>query len=168
MKPEIIGLFAHTMSEAEKLVADVPDERFAELPYTNAKHPAWVLTHLSVGAGMMIGCIKSDPNDLGGVPASWPELCPARGSVSDDRSRFASKDELLTTLRATHETLSGMVEAMTDEQLAAEFVVPEWREFFPTNAVATAYMLAHHEGYHLGQLSQWRMAAGFGPPEGAF
>lgn len=168
MKTQILGLFAHTMSEAEKLVADIPEDRFAELPYPNAKHPAWVLTHLSVGAGMLIGCLSGDPKDLGGVPASWPELCPAGGSVSGDRSQFPSKDQLLTTLRMTHDKLTGMVEAMTDEQLAEEFIVPEWREFFPTNAVATAYMLAHHEGYHLGQLSQWRMAAGFGPPEGAF
>lgn len=168
MKPQILGLFAHTLSEAEKLVADVPDERFAELPYPNAKHPAWVLTHLTVGAGMLIGCLKGDPTDPGGVPPSWAELCTAGEAVIGDRSRFPGKDELLATLRATHETLAAQVDAMTDDQLAAEFVVPEWREFFPTNAVATAYMLAHHEAYHLGQLSQWRMAAGLGSPAGQF
>lgn len=168
MKTQILGLYAYTLAEAEKLVADVPDERFAELPYPNAKHPAWVLTHLSVGSGMLAGCLRGDPKDLAGVPASWPELCPAGAPVSGDRAPFASKEELLSTLRSVHESLAGIVEAMPDDELAAEFIVPEWRDFFPTNAVSIAYMLGHHEGYHLGQLSQWRMAAGFGPPAGAF
>ena len=168
MKTQILGLYAHTLSEAEKLVADVPDERFAELPYPNAKHPAWVLTHLSVGSGMLAGCLRGDPKDLAGVPASWTELGQPGGSVSGERSLYAGKDELLATLRAVHETLAGLVGSMSDERLAEEFIVPEWRDFFPTNAVSIAYMLGHHEGYHLGQLTQWRMAAGFGPPAGAF
>ncbi|WP_428387941.1 DinB family protein [Mucisphaera sp.] len=168
MKTQILGLYAHTLSEAKKLVADVPDERFAELPYLNAKHPAWVLAHLAVGSGMLAGCLLGDPKDFAGVPASWSELGQPGGPVSGDRSLFPSKADLLTTLEAVHGTLAGLVETMTEKELAAEFVVPEWRDFFPTNGVAIAYMLGHHEGYHLGQLTQWRMATGFGPPEGAF
>lgn len=166
MKDQIIALYANSLADAARFVADVPDERFAESPYPDAKHPAWVLSHLAVGGGMMAGCLKSDPTDFAGVPEAWMKTSAPGCPVSTERGDYAGKDELLATLRSVHETLTKAVEAASDGDLAAEFPIAEYRDFFPTNGAAVAYMMAFHEPYHLGQLTQWRMAAGFGSPQG--
>jgi hypothetical protein len=46
--------------------------------------------------------------------------------------------------------------------LATEFPNPEYRAFFPTIGDAAFYLMAFHEGWHLGQLSTWRRAIGLG------
>ncbi len=161
MKSQILNLFSMTLADAERLVADVPCERFAESPYPDAKHPAWVLTHLALGAGMMVGYLAGEDGSFGCVPAAWAGVASPGSAISGERSEYATKDELLTALRAVHAELAGAFEAASDADLAREFPTPEYREFFPTIGDAAAYLMAHHEGYHLGQMSQWRRAAGF-------
>jgi hypothetical protein len=163
MRPQILSLYASTLADAERLVGDVPCERFAELPYADAKHPAWVLGHLALGSGMMIGCLRGNAEDLGGVPGAWMDACAPGKPIVGDRALYATKDELLDALLAVHTTLAGAFESASDAALAAPFPIEAYRDYFPTNADAAVYLMAHHEGYHLGQMSQWRRAAGFGP-----
>lgn len=162
MRTQILNLFSMTLADAERLVADVPCERFAELPYPDAKHPAWVLTHLALGAGMLVGYFRGEDGTFGCVPAAWAGLATPGSTISGQRSDYATKDELLSTLRAAHAELAGEFEKASETDLAREFPNEEYRSFFPTISDAAAYLMAHHEGYHLGQMSQWRRAAGFG------
>ena len=90
---------------------------------------------------------------------------PGSECVSD-RSIYAKKDELLSVLDRVHTDLASAFESVSDDVLASPFPVEEWRDFFPTLADAAVYVMTHHEGYHLGQITQWRRAAGLCPAEG--
>ncbi|MCB1281804.1 MAG: DinB family protein [Salinibacterium sp.] len=166
MKEQILKTYSMTLDQGRKLVADVPDERFAELPYPGAKHPGWVLGHLCLGSGMGAAYLRhpdqADPG-VSDVPANWAESC--MGEPSDDRAKFGSKDELLAQFERVHSIFSEEFGKASDALLAAAFPNPDWRSFFPTLGDAVFYLLCYHEGYHLGQLSQWRRAAGFAPVE---
>tara|TARA_Y100001933_G_scaffold167365_1_gene165549 strand:- start:153 stop:659 length:507 start_codon:yes stop_codon:yes gene_type:complete len=163
MRRQILNLYAMTLDTAERLVADIPCERFAELPYPDAKHPAWVLGHLALGGGMMLAYLRGESEGFGGVPEAWAPVCMPGAALRDERTAYASKDELLAELRRIHSELAEAFSNASDELLASPFPNEAYRSFFPTNADAAVYLMAHHEGYHLGQLSQWRRAAGFGP-----
>ncbi|MFG0306009.1 MAG: DinB family protein [Phycisphaerales bacterium JB040] len=166
MKQHVLSTYAMTLDQARKLVDGVPCERCAEEPFEGAKHPAWVLTHLCLGSGMMIGYFESPDNPqpgLGGVPADWAPIAMPGSDVAYDRATYPKKDNLLTELARAHTELVKRFEAASPELLAAEFPHPEYRAFFPTIGAAAFYLMAYHEGYHLGQLSGWRRAAGFPP-----
>ncbi len=162
MRNHILKTYAMTLEQAGKLVADVPCERFAEVPYAFAKHPAWVLGHLSMASGMGAAFLEhpdqAEPG-MSDVPAAWAETC--MGEPSSDRAKFATKDELLAELARIHSVFADRFTNTGDDVLAREFPNPDWRSFFPTIGDAVFYMMTYHEGYHLGQLSQWRRAAGF-------
>ena len=166
MRQQIMRLYGSTLADAKKLTADVPDDRFAEQPYPGAKHPAWVLGHLSLASGMALDHIRGNPGGFGSVPGAWAEVAMPGAEVRDDRALYAPKDELLATLERAHGELADAFASAPDEILASPFPIEEWREFFPTIAEMAVYVMAYHEGYHLGQVSQWRRAAGFGPAEG--
>ncbi|MEM7622645.1 MAG: DinB family protein [Planctomycetota bacterium] len=166
MKRQILTTYAMTLEQAKKLVAEVPNDRFAEMPFDEAKHPGWVLGHLCVGSDMMLQHLThptvADPG-LAFVPESWAASAMPGVAVSGERGAFAEKDELLVTLEDLHMKLSIAFDTASDELLDTPFPNPEYRSFFPTIGDASCYLMAYHEGYHLGQLSSWRRAAGFGP-----
>lgn len=164
MRQQVLRTYAMTLDQANKLVADVPCARFADLPFPSAKHPGWVLGHLCLAADMMIKHIEQPENpnpDLSGCPAEWADAVSPGKEIVAERSRFGLKDELIAKLEALHAELSAAYESASDDLLAAPFPNPDYRSFFPTIGDAAFYILAYHEGYHLGQLSSWRRASGF-------
>ncbi|MAY74344.1 MAG: hypothetical protein CMJ31_06385 [Phycisphaerae bacterium] len=161
-RQQVLGTFAMTMDQAKKLVADVPDDRFAELPFEGAKHPGWVLGHLCCGAGMGAAFLAGEEG-VAGCPDAWVTACMPGTQLAADRSAYGAKADLLTHFERVHGLLADRYGAASDDLLATEFPNPEYRSFFPTLGDACFYLMAYHEGYHLGQLSAWRRAAGFGP-----
>ncbi|MEM7755328.1 MAG: DinB family protein [Planctomycetota bacterium] len=167
MKDHLLGTYAHTLNIAKALTADVPCERFTELPFEAAKHPGWVLGHLSIASAMTAAHLREPTNPepaFEHVPAEW--MGPCMGETIATRDTYAKKDALLAALESAHADVVDRFAAAGDDVLALEFPKAEYRDFFPTLGACAVYMLGHHEGYHLGQLSQWRRAAGFGKPEG--
>jgi hypothetical protein len=164
MKQQILNLYAETLATAEKLVGDIPDDRFVELPHEGSKNPAWILGHLCVASGMGADILAGNPGGLAGVPDTWAAACMPDTAPQGERGLYGSKDELLDHLRRLHGLLAERFTAASAEDLAAVFPIEEYREFFPTNGDAVVYLMAFHEGWHLGQLSEWRRAAGLGAP----
>ncbi|MEM1183596.1 MAG: DinB family protein [Planctomycetota bacterium] len=163
MRDQILGIYALTLSDAKRLVSDVPCERFAEVTHEASKHPGWVLGHLALASAMGAAHLRDPENpspEFVGVPTEWQASC--MGEPTADRDAFGKKDQLLEVLEAAHDDYTARFKAASDADLEAEFPNPDYRSFFPTQGVAAVYLLAHHEGYHLGQLSQWRRTAGFG------
>lgn len=160
-----LRLYASTLEQAQKLVAGIDDARWAELPYDGAKHAAWTLTHLNIASGMTDAILRGDEG-LSIVPAAWAELALPGSTCGADRSAYPAGGELLSTLERAHVRVEEAYRAIGDDVLAAAFPIEDYRSFWPTVADAAAYMLCHHEGYHLGQLSQWRRAIGMPALEG--
>ena len=162
MKDFLLGTYAQTLNMAKTLVADVPCERFAELPFPGAKHPGWVLSHLSIGGAMGDAFLREPENPtpaMEGVPMEWMQS--AMGEPEGNRDAFAKKEEIIAALERTHASFSERFAAASDDVLAMPNPSPGFREVFPTIGSGAFYLLGYHEGYHLGQLQQWRRAAGF-------
>ncbi|MGP1347713.1 MAG: DinB family protein [Phycisphaerales bacterium] len=166
MRQQILSTYAMTLETAQRLVADVGDERFVEMPHAGAKHPAWVLAHLAIASGMCAAVLSRDPDEsplgLSGVPEEWSATASPGKPISLERSDYGKKAELLVHLERTHALTSDRFAEVDDAFLSTEFPIAEYRSFFPTRLDCVVYMMAHHEGYHLGQLTMWRMAAGLG------
>ena len=163
MRDPLIQTFAYTLGELKKMIADVPCERCAEMPFDGAKHPGWVLAHLTMAAGMGASILQNPEQAEVGI-AGVPEAYRTAGDADpvSTRDSYATKEELLAEFERVHALFSEELAKASDETMGKPFPNPDWRGFFPTIGHAAFYLMAHHEGYHLGQLSQWRRAAGFG------
>ena len=68
MRQQILRIYGSTLTEAKKLTADVPCERFAELPFDGSKHPAWVIAHIALASGMVLNFLRGESDGFGPVP----------------------------------------------------------------------------------------------------
>lgn len=153
----MLGVFRDHLTWLEDTVADIPDERLAEQPGGVVNHPAWTLSHLNATLCFLLGLLDETEGDS----AEEENKKYGNGSIPvTDRSQYASQSELLATLKQRHELVDSAVRAKHREYFSRP--TPEkLREFAPTIGRIAIYLLASHESYHLGQLMQWRRAAGF-------
>ena len=77
-----------------------------------------------------------------------------------DASEYPDKPELLAAWNAGHEKIADLLGDADDAAITREMPVERWREKFPTIGHVLGYLLIHHEGFHLGQLSAWRRVSG--------
>lgn len=149
-------LYADQYGYARQLVADIPDEEFAEQPAPGLNHPAWTLGHLVVAADYGLSLLGAK----GVAPDGWAALFMP-GTVPDpNRSAYPPKAELLNTYEAAHGTLSAAVAGLDPAQAARPNPSDMLRPRFPTLADLIGYLLTIHEAGHLGQLSAWRRMMG--------
>ncbi|QDU44282.1 YCII-related domain protein [Symmachiella dynata] len=153
----MLGVFRDHLKWLEDTVADIPDERLAEQPGGVVNHPAWTLSHLNASLGFLLSLLDETEGDS----AEEENKKYGYGSIPvTDRSHYASQSELLATLKQRHELVDSAVRAKHREYFSRP--TPEMlQEFAPTIGRIAIYLLASHESYHLGQLMQWRRAAGF-------
>ncbi|TWU08954.1 YCII-related domain protein [Symmachiella macrocystis] len=153
----MLGVFRDHLTWLEDAVADIPDERLAEQLGGVVNHPAWTLSHLNASLGFLLSLLDETEGDS----AEEENQKYGYGSIPvTDRSHYASQSKLLATLRQRHELVDTAVRAKHTEYFSR--ATPEkLREFAPTIGRIAIYLLASHESYHLGQIMQWRRAAGF-------
>lgn len=165
MRAQLLATYADTLDLAGRLTADVPDDRFAEVPHAGSKHPGWVLGHHCLASGMLSGLLADDEAEakgLGGVPMSLAAAAAPGTEPTADRSAYGSRDDLLAELTRVHEVCIERFSAADDALLARPLPIADYRSFWPTIGDAAFYLLGRHEPWHLGQLTAWRQAAGFG------
>lgn len=143
---------------AQKLVADLTEEQMVlqPVPGKTMNHAAWVLGHLAYAANSANARLKGLPN-----PAS-PAVIELLGNKSvpqSDRSKYASKAELLKSLEDAHAALAVTLRAATDEQLSAPSPEP-MNKRFPKVGDFVVFIMTAHQVLHLGQFSALRRAAG--------
>lgn len=142
-----------------QLIEDVPESRMTEQPGAIRNHPAWTLSHLNAYAGALLTMLD-DPS----VPPPTAEAEMLRFGYGStpvaDRAAYASKPRLLDQFRARN----AQVAAVVAEKHAEYFPRPApemYRPHAPTIAHVAITLLVAHPPHHLGQLKQWRRAAGF-------
>lgn len=151
-----LGLFADSLKWLIESVQDIPDARMAEQPQGNVNHPAWTLSHLNLTAGFLLQLLDETCPEFN--PADGAKFGPGSKPVPD-LSVHASKETLLRQLTQRHTQIDAAVRA----KHATYFDRPtpeNLRQFAPTVGKIAMYLLTAHENYHLGQLMQWRRAAG--------
>lgn len=153
----LLNVFSDHLTWLEEAVADIPDERFAEQPGGIVNHPAWTLSHLNAANGALLGMLDEPEGASAGEENE--QFGPGTIPVTD-RGKYASKSELLETLKRRHQLLDAAVRVKHAEYFqrpSPEFL----QSFSPTIGPIATYLLASHESYHLAQLMPWRRAAGF-------
>jgi hypothetical protein len=93
---------------------------------------------------------------------AWMETFGPGSMPVGDRSKYPSKDQLLSTMRTTHKRA---IELLTEASPAQLNLSNETRFFpaeFPTVGALIAHLMTTHAALHLGQLSAWRRSLGKG------
>lgn len=138
-------------------VEDVPESRMTEQPVAIVNHPAWTLSHLNAYAGVLLSMLD-DPS----VPSADAEMERFGYGTTPvpDRTAYATKRELLDRFKDR----SARLAAVVAEKHADYFPRPSPEKFHPYSPtighVAITLLIAHPP-HHLGQIRQWRRAAGF-------
>jgi hypothetical protein len=144
---------------AQKLVADIPDEKMAAQPVAGVtmNHPAWTIAHLAWTNDNILKMLGKT-SEL----ESWKEKVGMGSTPVSDRSKYPSKDELLNMLKLANARLWAEVSSAPEEVLKKP--TPEnMRHMFPTNGAMIIGVMTGHYASHLGQISAWRRAMGFPP-----
>lgn len=139
-------------------VEDIPESRMAEQPGTIVNHPAWTLSHLNAYAGVLLSLLD-DPS-VRTADAEMERFGYGTTPVAD-LAAYATKHELLDRLRDRNARLAAVVA----EKHLDYFPRPspeKFRPYSPTIAHIAITLLVVHPPHHLGQLRQWRRAAGIG------
>lgn len=142
-------------------VQDVPESRMTEQPGGGAivNHPAWTLSHLNAYAGVLLSMLDDSSVERATADAEVERFGYGTTPVLD-RAAYATKRELID--RFTERT-ARLVAAVAEKH--AEYFPraspPKFHPHSPTIGHIAITLLVAHPPHHLGQLRQWRGAAGF-------
>lgn len=152
----ILDLHAMISRFLAEAVEDIPEARMTEQPGGIVNHPAWTLSHLNAYAGVLLSMLGDTS-----VPTADDEMERFGYGTTPvpDAAAYATKRELLDTFRARNARLAVVVA----EKHADWFPRPSPERFHPhapTIGHIAITLLVAHPPHHLGQLKQWRRAAG--------
>lgn len=160
--PALAAALGRLTDYARRLSDDIPAERFAEIPCAGMNHPAFCYGHLALYPNRIArllghdGCVE--------LPEAWTELFQAGATCVADDGRYPGRDAILEGFFAGHQRAAALLAETADAQFDAPNPLEgRMREIFPTIAVAAVFLTGPHVALHLGQVSAWRRAAGFGP-----
>jgi hypothetical protein len=147
---------------ALRLVADVPAPDLtaqpmgASDPARMMNHPAWILAHLTLYAGVADRLIRGEP-----FPDPMDDRFGPRSSPCGDQGAYPS--DLVDRFRIAHDAAGAALEAAPDAALARPTPLERWRGMHPSVGDLLVMLMVKHESGHLGQLSAWRRARGLPP-----
>jgi hypothetical protein len=157
MNPLVSNCMAN-VSYAKMILADIEDSRMAERP-VGLNPPAWLLMHLAVTADYVADLLGGK----GVCPTDWNERASPKNPISDRRSDYPNRDELIRQYEAAHQNGCNLLSKATTEQLSARQKMGFFEQELPTVGEMAGFLLVAHHAIHLGQLSAWRKATGKAP-----
>src|SRR5262245_63875909 len=154
----ILNIHAMINGFLMEAIEDVPESRMTEQPGTVVNHPAWTMSHLSAYAGVLLSLLD-DPSVGEATADAEMERFGYGSTPVPDRTAYATKRELLDQFRDRNARLAAVVA----EKHSDHFPRPSPEKFHPYSPtighIAITLLIAHPP-HHLGQLKQWRRAAG--------
>ena len=140
---------------AQRLVADIPDERMVFQPGPGMNHPAWVLCHLNLYHPVIVSLIKNEPFDDPKGHKYGMTSKPVR-----DPAAYPAKGDLVETFIQGHADVTHALRSADPTALQAPVTLERWKDAMSTVNLALGYLMVLHESVHLGQLSAWRRVQG--------
>lgn len=137
-------------------VEDVSESRMTAQYGVLVNHPAWTLSHLNAYAGALLAML--DDRSVPDADAEMERYGYGTMPVTDPEA-YATKRELIERLRERNSRLAALVA----EKHAEYFPRPspaKYQPYSPTIGHIAITLLVAHPPHHLGQLKQWRRAAG--------
>lgn len=159
MLESVIPVNAFLIQYCRSMLADLPDERFADQPVAGVNHPAWILGHLAWAADGVLGTLGAPKKHS----PEWKALFGSGTKPTSTRRDYPSKDELIRAFEQGYHEARQSVAAATTEQLAQPTTNARAKDKLPTAKEFIAFLLTGHVGIHLGQLSAWRRLIGLAP-----
>ena len=129
-----------------------------EQPGTIVNHPAWTLSHLNAYAGVLLSMLE-DPSVPPPTADAEMERFGYGTTPVPDRAAYATKRELLDRFRDRNARLAAVV-AEKHSELFPRPSPEKFHPHAPTIGHIAITLLVAHPPHHLGQLKQWRRAAG--------
>lgn len=154
----VLKAFRFTQQYAEMLLADITEEEMTSIPHPGMNHPAWILGHLTLGAGLAAQLLGGELT----TDEAWMEKFGPGSTPISDRSAYPTKAELIEKLTEAYTKADERVSQATEGQLSAPNETPFFQEQFPTIEDLLTHLLTTHASMHLGQLSAWRRCLGKG------
>jgi len=147
----------YLLSTAEPMLEGLRDEHATLEPTPGNKSAGWLLGHL---------CITGD---FGRRLCGRPPIAPKEwrdtfrpGTNSATVVSYPPMDELSQKFREIYKDLCDAYTKVDHSTLDVPNPFEPARAGFPTATEMVPYLMTGHLGYHLGQLGDWRRAAGLG------
>jgi hypothetical protein len=152
--------FARSMVHA--VLEDFPEDRvtFRATPADN--HVLWTVGHLActdLWALTMLGV------DVDGLPDAWAGLFGYQSTLLDDPAGYPEFADVRAHFERARATLNAWLDGASDADLLRP--IDDGGMDFAKDAAEALGKCAWHEGWHAGQLSTLRRAAGLPPAFGA-
>jgi hypothetical protein len=149
---------AYLLALAEPVLAQLDDSHRALEPMPGAKTAGWLVGHLAVSGDFARRWCGRPPL----CPAAWRAAFAPGSQPSLEAEEYPPMSALMATFFLIYRDLCDAALGATPEVLAAPNPYAPARTAFPTLGNFVAYLMTAHLGYHLGQLTGWRAAAGLG------
>ncbi|MEM7682606.1 MAG: DinB family protein [Planctomycetota bacterium] len=145
----------------EQLVGAIPAEHACAMPAGFGSHAAWQVGHIAFVGEVPAKMLTGEPSIL---PENFSALFGKGSEPNPDATAYPAFIDLVESARAGRAATAEALRAAVEQ----DFARPNPREHFiqrglPTLGDMVGFMVATHEGMHLGQLAAWRRAMGFGP-----
>lgn len=157
----ILSIHAMVNRFLVEAIEDVPESRMTEQPGVGGlivNHPAWTLSHLNAYSGTLLAILDDPSVTSEKVDAEMERYGYGTTPVADP-AVYATKRELIERFNDRNARLAA---AVTDKH-ADYFPKAAPERFYPfaqTIGHIAITLLVAHPPHHLGQLKQWRRAAG--------
>lgn len=138
------------------LVEGLDDTHRHVQPTPGGKTAGWLIGHLATTGDFARKLCGGKPI----CPAEWRPIFNPGTQPSTDTSAYPPMAELVARFRDVYSDLPKAYESAPADLLGAENPYVGARGSYPTAGDFAAYLMTGHFGYHLGQLSGWRAAAG--------
>jgi len=159
MSSEILaGQCRYLLFQAKPMLEGLRDEHLHLEPTPGNKTAGWILGHL---------CITGDfARRLCGrksiCPREWRSTFQPGTKPDDDSTDYPPMADLTRAFREIYTDLCDAIANPDEASLSAPNPFEPARPAFPTGREFVPYIMTGHLGYHLGQLGDWRRAAGLG------
>lgn len=140
---------------ANRLMADVPEQKMLFQPQPRMNHPAWILSHLNVYHDPIAALLLNEPFEdpkghkfgMGSQPLA-------------DVSVYGTKQQLMEAYTKGHERVAAALRKVGGDVLERDTPLERWKPIMPKLGIVLPYLMLIHEATHLGQLSVWRRVQG--------
>lgn len=138
-----------------KLLDGLTDEQRMLRACPGMNHAVWIVGHIAWTEDYFLSRCAGRPS---GLPEGWEALFQYGSEVSDDPGVYPAHEELMRVLQDRRDALIGWLFTM-DEVAMTRPLEGDLAEL-SKNFGQVSPFLAFHEGFHAGQLSAARRAAG--------
>lgn len=157
MLESAIHVNAFLLGYLKRIVAEIPDDQFAQPPAPGLNPPLWLMGHLAVTYDGGLKLLGKTP----ACPEAWHKSFGRGSNPSEIARPHSSKAELLAALDRGHAQLA----AAAREAEATVLTRPNPSPLMQGTPLTTVgdlltFILTGHFGIHVGQLSFCRRAKG--------